>query len=256
MEFSTVFPSFPTDLREALERSYREILSNFIHGKFEPSELNGGKFAEAVYRLLEWYTDPSNSYTPIGTSIRNFKQSNRKFEPLSSFPDSIRFHIPEIIVTMYTIRNKRGVGHLGGDVNPNFMDSSLILSMAKWVLGELVRIFYVTTLDKAQVLVDSITVKKLPIIWAVEDKRRILNTSLKYTRKTLVILYYEYPKSCSDRELFSWCEYSSLSPYRRNVLAKLHNAKMIEYNRTTGVVVISPLGIKYVESNIDLMLNE
>ena len=52
-----------------------EIKHNYALRKFEPSELNGAKFCEIVYRVLEWKTDSNKLYTPLGTSIKNFRGS-------------------------------------------------------------------------------------------------------------------------------------------------------------------------------------
>ena len=43
-----------------------------------------------------------------------------------------------MIVALYEIRNDRGVGHTGGDVDPNHMDASMVLAGAKWLVAELV----------------------------------------------------------------------------------------------------------------------
>ncbi len=51
--------------------SYTEIKENFGQGRWEPSELNGGKFCEVTFRLLEWHTStPAHSYTAFGTKPR------------------------------------------------------------------------------------------------------------------------------------------------------------------------------------------
>jgi hypothetical protein len=106
----SLFPSFPKPIIKNLEKSYNEIKINYAQRRYEPSELNGGKFCEVVLRILEWHTSSPKSYTPFGKSIRNFNQATRRFESLSSFPDSIRFHIPKILNSIYDIRNKRGLG--------------------------------------------------------------------------------------------------------------------------------------------------
>ena len=53
-QFSTELKNvFPHELVDALMDSYVEIKTNFITQKWEPSELNGGKFVEAVIRILQ-----------------------------------------------------------------------------------------------------------------------------------------------------------------------------------------------------------
>ncbi len=254
LNFNTIFPGLPSDIRENLKQTYSQIINNYREGKFEPSELNGGKLCESVYRLLEWHTNSNNQYTPFGTQIRNFGQSTRNFENLSQFPDSVRFHIPHMLNSIYSLRNRRGVGHIGGDINPNHMDSVVITQISKWVLSELIRLFHGLSLEEAETQVESIISKEYPIIWEISGKKRILNISLNFEDKTLILLYTNYPKSISEGELTSWLEYSNPTTYRKKILTPLHKKRMIEYNTKSKEIFLSPLGIKHVEENIDLKI--
>lgn len=252
LNFSAVFPQIPHDIRIRIEAAYSEILSNYLENRFEPSELNGAKFAESVFRLLEWHTTPTHSYTPFGHSIKNFSDSIRKLENLASFPDSVRFHIPILISSIYTIRNKRGVGHMGGDINPNKMDATLIVNISKWVLSELVRLFHSISLSDAQTIVENLTVKEYPVVWDIFDKKRVLNNKLNYNEKTLVLLYSIYPNPALEPKLVYWLEYSNPTAFRKHVLVPLHKERMIEYDSISKYIVLSPKGVKFVEENIDL----
>ena len=93
MDILTLFPSLPKRLSGPLVVHYKKIKKNFIDGDYEPAELNGAKFCEVVFRVLQWYISPNHTYTPLGSSIRNFGQSTRRFENETNFCDSIRFHI-------------------------------------------------------------------------------------------------------------------------------------------------------------------
>jgi hypothetical protein len=248
--FALVFPGIPKPILERLERSYNEIKRNFREGRYEPSELNGAKFCEAVLRLLEWHT--SHSFTAFGTKIRDFSQATKRFESLSSFPDSVRFHIPRILDALYGIRNKRGVSHLGGDVDPNHMDAIFVVSACDWVMAELVRIFHGLTTEEAQKLVESLVTKQLPIVWSVGKVKRILATELSYKDKMLVLLYGEYPKSVGEGDLFKWIEHSNLSVFRRGVLRPCHKEKLIEYDSESAEITLSPKGLQYVEKGVKL----
>ncbi len=181
--FSSVFPNIPKEVLDRLESSYNNVKKNFRENRFEPSELNGAKFCEAVFRLLEWHT--SKSYTRFGTSIKDFTSAVKRFEQMSTFSDSVRFHIPKILDALYGIRNKRGVGHLGGDVNPNQMDAIFVASACDWIMAELVRIFHQLSTEEAQKLVQDLVTKKIPIIWKIGQSKRVLAVHLSYKDKAL-----------------------------------------------------------------------
>lgn len=249
---SSLFSSLPAPILRRLEKSLTEIKTNFAQRRYEPSELNGGKFCEVVLRILEWRTSPSKSYTPFGTRIRDFGQATRKFESLTTFPDSIRFHIPKILNALYDIRNKRGVGHVGGDVDPNHMDALLIVSAANWVTAELVRVFHNIPLTEAHDIVEALISKKVSVVWEVAGKKRILNPARKYADRTLLLLYDGFPKPLRDDTLCEWTEYTNPGVYRIKLLKPLHAKKLIEYDINTGEVHLSPTGLRYVEQNIPL----
>jgi len=47
-----------------------------------------------------------------------------------------------MLIAQYEIRNNRGVGHVGGDVDQNHMDAKIVVEMAKWTIAELIRLFH------------------------------------------------------------------------------------------------------------------
>ena len=69
---------------------------------------------------------------------------------------AVRIQIPRVVVALYEVRNNRGVGRVGGDVNPNAMDASFVLASAKWLMAELVRIFHGVDTMTAEETVDRI----------------------------------------------------------------------------------------------------
>lgn len=250
LSFDTVFSTLPSSIRKKLQYAYNEIRRNFRESRFEPSELNGAKLAEVVFRILEWHTSTSNKYTPFGKQIRDFGQSVRRFESMSSFPDSVRFHIPDILRTLYAVRNKRGVGHVSGEIDPNQMDAQLVVTNANWVMAELVRLLHQVTTEEATQIVEEIISKETPLVWDLGDTKRVLDTSMSMKDRTLLLLHKEHPKEARETELLAWVEYSNGAVYRRNILKKLHREKLVEYNQPNGTVILSPTGVDYVEKNL------
>ncbi len=254
-QFDTVFASIPADILKRLKGHYHEIKHNFALQKFEPSELNGGKFCEDVYRVLEWHTSPTNAYTPYGTQIKNFKGSIRKFESNSTLDDSVRFHIPDTLSSIYNIRNKRGVGHSPGDINPNFMDATLVAAGVDWIMAELVRLFHNVSIDEARDMVKSVTIKKIPLIWEVGDIKRVLSPpsdELPAKDKVLVLLYSEPSNRLSADSLRKSIEYKNPTDFRNKVLIPSHKEELVHFDRTKDEVILSPKGIKKVEDEIPL----
>lgn len=243
----------PEALVDYFFASYREIKENYLLGRHEPSELNGGKLVEASYRIIEHQT--KNSFTPVGAHTPDMIGKLRAFENLpSTINESFRVHIPRNLITIYNIRNKRGVGHLGGEVSPNFVDSTLIDACADWVLAELFRIFFACNLKEAQRMVDAIALRPNFLVHDFGDVKRVLNNNLKNGDQVLVLLANEYPGEILDDTLYKWIEPKSKATFINTLLKDLHTKRLIEY-KSNKTCVISPKGMKYVDTNYSKFIN-
>lgn len=248
---ASVLGTIPDGLRAPLLEAFNEIIRNFRERRWEPAELNGGKLSEVVYSILRGHVDATFPTHP--TKPSNMLDACRELEAAdpSVFSRSIRIQIPRILIALYEVRNNRGVGHVGGDVNPNHMDAVFVLSCAKWVLAELIRLFHNTDTATATTTVEALTERDLPIVWEVGGQRRVLNTKLTLRAKTLLLLY-SATGTINEADMASWLEQTSISVFRRDVIVPAHNAKLLEFDRKRGTIQLSPLGARYVEERVPL----
>ena len=251
MELKIILSSIPSGLTGPLEDAYNEIVRNYREGRWEPSELNGGKLCEVVYSILRGYVDASYPATPCKPS--NMVLACNAFEKATTFDRSIRIQIPRIIIALYEVRNNRGVGHVGGEVNPNHMDAIVVLHMAKWIVSELVRIFHGVSTEEATKIVEAISDRTLQLVWKVNGTNRVLDPSLSFKDKTLALLYGE-SNPLHEKDLIRWVEHSNASVFKRDVLRPLHSQRFLEFDEKSHTIQLSPTGIKHVEENIKLTL--
>lgn len=243
-----LFSGLPDRLRDELILAYGEIVRNYMEHRWEPAELNGGKLCEVVYTILKGNVD--GRYPAKASKPSNMVDACRALEHAgASFPRSIRIQIPRILIALYEVRNNRGVGHVGGDVNPNQMDATCVLYMAKWIMAELVRIFHDIDAPTATKTVETIVERVLPMVWEVGGRKRVLDTTTTMKQKTLILLYRS-TGPVAERDLLDWTEHTNSSMYRRDVLTPLHKDKLLEYDRKTSLVHLSPKGAAFVEENL------
>lgn len=239
---NTLLSTLPAGLRTPLIEEYNSIAQNFMERRWNPSELSGGKFCEIVYTILDGHAAGSFASSP--SKPRDFVTACRSLESKSITPRSFQILIPRLLPTLYEIRNNRGVGHAGGDVNPNPMDATAVLAMASWVMAELVRVFHNTTIAEAQLAVDSLVERRMPVVWTDGDVRRVLRTDLKL-KDQIMLLVGSASTSPNVDNIFGWTEYANRSHFNKTIKT-LHSSRFIEISNTTGYVTLLPPGADYV----------
>ena len=253
MDASAILAGIPAGLRTPLVRAFHEIVRNFREGRWEPAELNGGKLCEAAYSILKGHVE---GRWPAGPSKpRNMVEACRALEQADAdrFPRSVRVQLPRLLAALYEIRNNRGVGHVGGDVDPNHMDARVVLESAKWVVAELVRVFHHVGIAEATQAVEALVERTVPVVWQVGDKRRVLRADLS-KRDQVLLLLYSSAGGLPASKLLEWVEYSNASAFRRDLLMRMHRSRLIEYDIRRGEARISPAGIAYVEDELPLTM--
>jgi len=139
---ATVLSGITAGLRTPLMGAFATIVRNYREGRWEPSELNGGKLCEVVYSILKGHVDSKMPAKPSKPPKMVDAAKGLEKADANIFPRAVRIQIRRVLVALYEIRNNRGVGHVGGDVDPNRMDARIVLEMAKWMMADLVRVFH------------------------------------------------------------------------------------------------------------------
>lgn len=243
-------PPLPNEIVTHLLDEYQDIKQHFAFRKFRPSELNGGRFAECVLRLIQHLDNPP--YTPFGTSLGNTDGIIRRVESNTALHESMRIFIPRLSRILLDVRNRRDVAHVGGDVSPNYPDSIFTSHSADWIMTEILRIYYNCSIDSAKKIAESVNEVRIPIIANVDGFVRVQNTALDFRGKTLAILYYKNSAKVRDGDLIKWTKYSNASKFRREILAGLDSEALIHYE--DGLCTLLPKGIAYTEKNISMEL--
>ena len=242
--------SVPAQFRKKLIGAYESLKRSHTECRYESAGLAAGKLCEVALRLLQHAV--TGAFTPYGKKIPNFVDECRKLvaAPSTSAIESLRIIIPRGLVFMYSMRSKRGIGHVGGDVEANRIDSATLARMADWIICELVRIYHGLSLEEAQDIVDGLSVRQLPDVWEVGGKRRVIRKGLTASQEVLLLLYSNAGSFVLVEDLCGWVEYSRPSMFKRNILRPLHKKRFVEYDEDSEVVYLSPLGVQEVETSI------
>ena len=133
---SELSSKLPPELVKDLISSYDTTLTEFRKGAWAETLWKAGKFAENVFRVLYFIV-----YSRVIAEVPQMNDLREKLEelPREKFSESVRILIPRITSSMiYDPRSKRGAVHVK-PVDPDYLDSTLAVSAANWVLAELLQ---------------------------------------------------------------------------------------------------------------------
>jgi hypothetical protein len=230
--------AIPLGLRQPLLDEYQSIAQNYSEHRWTPSELSGGKFCEIVYTILDGHAKGAYAGSPHKPA--DFVGACRSLERNAHVCRSFQILIPRLLPALFEVRNNRGVGHAGGDVDPNHMDATFVLSSCNWVMAELVRVYHQLTPHEAQDLVDNLVERRIPLVWEGENVRRVLDPSM-VLREQMLILLATGPSRVASSDLLDWTGYKK-RPYFFKLLREFHHQRYVELSACEMFVTLLPPG--------------
>jgi len=240
--------AIPKPLRAKVIATHQDLKNAYASGIHDACGLRAGKFAEAVLRCVQESLE--GSHTPIGARISNFDGECQRLMalPRTTGSDGMRILLPRALTFIYTLRNKRDVGHLGGDVDSNGVDAATAVRIADWCLAELIRNVHTISLEEAQALVEVLAQRDTPEIWSVGGVKRVLRPDLGYRDQVLILLYSENDTAVAFEDLAAWTEHPRPRDLRSKVIMPMHRERLIEMDSETQVVMLSPSGAAAAEA--------
>lgn len=244
----------PSELVDELRETYEELKENFYLGNLRPSEVEGGRFAEAALRIIQWSTGGlpgGEPYTPLSDPLPRFDREVERLRNLSGkYEKSLRVWLPRVLHSIYNIRNSRDAAHLSGDVDPNLPDSMLVATNADWVMAEFVRLFHGVKLQEAQARVDALVTRRAPAVEMFGDVPKVLRPDLENKEKILLILFNQGEIGATAGELGTWLNRRDYNV--RRDLRSLDEESRIHFDEDSDRAKITRLGVIEVEDQIGL----
>jgi hypothetical protein len=196
--------SLDTTLVKELLDAHAEAKRNFYLGGLRLSAVEGGRFCEAAFRLLQDITE--RKHTPLNKTLPKTDDLIFKLSQLDSskFNDAVRLHIPRSLRLVYDIRNKRDTAHLGDGIDPNLQDATLVVTVIDWVLAEFIRLYHNVPANTASSMVDGIVKRVAPIVQDFNGFLKVLNPKLGVSDHCAVLLYQCGEGGATYDELKKW----------------------------------------------------
>lgn len=230
----------PAQIVDEVIAAFEEAKRRFYRSDLRPAAVEGGRFSEAVFRLLEWAT--TGTFTPIGRTLPSVDTLIQRLQNAQG-SESIRLHIPRTLRVVYDIRNKRDIAHLGDGIDPNQQDATLIVRNMEWVLAELVRLYHNVSAAEAHQVIAQLVAKEIPFVQVFDGFPRILKP-LRASEHMLALLYWRGTGGATFLELNTWAR----APMRSNLRRTLDSLDRKDLVHLANMVYrLTQLGEKLVE---------
>ena len=236
---------FPVKVVDELLGCYEEQKRNLLLGNLRPNEVEGGRFAEAAFRLLQSFA--GLSVTALGQPLDTERviRELQNIPTARGIPDSVRLHIPRALRVVYDIRNNRDAAHLADGIDPNLQDSTLVSAILDWILAELVRLAEGLSPEEAFSLVSSIMVRRIPAVEDIQGLLKTLRPSLGPGDRALLLLYHRADSGADEREISGWLKPSQRGNLKRTLRQLEHDRDLIAL--VNGRLRITRRGILEIE---------
>ena len=248
MDLSEVMQGFtaqgvPQDLTDEVLEAYAEAKRRYFLGDHRPQEVEGGRFSEGVFRVLQHAT--TGTFTALGKTLPSVDELLTQLANAKGQHDSVRLHIPRTLKLIYDIRNKRDAAHLGDGIDPNLQDATLVIGNMDWVLAELVRLFHRVSADVAQAIIGDLIEKEVPAIQEIDGHPTILS-DVPPRDQALLLLYRAGAAGATLDDLVGWLRLRR-KDHLRNRLLNLDSERLVLHHPATGRFHITVRGVRDVE---------
>jgi len=235
---------FDEKIVEELLSAYQDAKRNFYFGGLRLSAVEGGRFCEAAFRMLEQLL--TAKFTPLGDQINSDKLLTAlKESPKAALPESVRIHIPRALRVVYDIRNKRDAAHLADGIDPNVQDATLVIATLDWILAEFVRLYHGVPADAAQKLIEDLVVRRAPAVQDFAGFLKVLRPDLQASDRALLLLYERGAQGATFQQLSDWVHPTMRKNLKRTLESLEHDHARI--HSVNGTFHITIRGVQEVE---------
>lgn len=196
-----ISPPLDKTLATQLLDEYVSQEKRFILGDWEPATLDGGQFAEAAARILH-HQDSGVLGKRKGVNeclqyVEDFQNKNKHY-----FPDrKSAGHLCKVLRAIYKFRSDRGAIHIDPEYDANHLDSKYLLESCRWVLAELLRLFWRGDRKEVSTVIREILKFNIPSIKAFDDTLLVQRTDCSAEEEILLLLYHSREAGLSRGEL-------------------------------------------------------
>lgn len=225
-----------------MEHRYRYVLRDW-----EPTELDGGQFAEILGRLL-YHLDSGNLNLTKGFD-ECFKYIDLDTNKHIVVPRSDAKHLMFVLKTIYKFRSQRGSVHISPTYKPNHMDSKYLIEAVRWCFNEYLRLIWNGDKEELAKSVRELLRFDVPCIGVFDSNVIVQRTDISLEDELLLLLHHSGEDGYSRKQLLNYMKVSSQK--MTSILSKMAGSmerKIILNSKQQ--YILTDLGNKYIRENL------
>jgi hypothetical protein len=250
---SSLSPPLDRTLADLLITEFISLEQRYALADWEPAELDGGQFVEICGRIV-YHIDAGNlnqrkAFDDCVKYVEDERNSNTHGFPVRR----TALHICRVLRTVYKFRSQRGAVHIDPDYNANELDAGMIIANVRWLMAEILRVFW--TADRSQVsrAIREIVRYQVPAVLSIDGRHLVLRTDCDADEEILILLHNVGEIGMTRGELGTSVQFAPSTI--TNGLKLLGSPKYRQVIKTTdGKYVLTPLGTKRLKEDLSRKL--
>lgn len=246
---SSVCPPLDLSLVEQLVTEFLDVERRYFLGDWEPATLNGGQFAEVAARII-YHIDSGNlnARKPLSDCLRYVEDTDNNNS--HSFPQRrSALHLCRVLRTLYKFRSQRGAVHIDPDYTANQLDSQFVVSMVRWTMSEILRLF--GTSDRAAIvrMIKEIVKYEVPAILSVDGRSLVQRTDCTIEEEILLLLNKSGDEGMTSSELIASIPRAPASV--RSAISRMSSAGKREiFRKQSGELILVGNGLRRIREEL------
>ena len=243
-----VSPPLDQQLAETLIQEFVDLERRFALGDWEPATLNGGQFAEIASRIV-YHVDSGNLNRRKGVDACLKYVEDPNSSNTHAFPQRrSSLHLCRVIRTVYKFRSQRGAVHIDPDYTANELDSTLVVSLARWIMSEILRIFWTGATESVAQAIREIVRFDVPAMLVLDGRPLVLRTDCTVEEEVLLLLHNAGETGLSRTEIGAAVPKSPSAV--TSALKKLAAANRRQILKNNERYVLTPNGTRRVHTDL------
>ena len=244
-----VVPPLDRSLATALLTEFVDLERRFVLGDWEPATLNGGQFAEVasriIYHIDSGTLNPRKDLDSCLGYVEDVKNSNKHlFRDLRSAR-----HLCKALRLIYKFRSQRGAIHIDPVYTANELDSTLVLSLSRWVMSDLLRVFWSGNPSEVANTIRAIVRYPVPSVFEIDGRSFVLRTDCTVEEELLLLLHNAGEAGLSRAEIGK-SAMKSASAVTKTLRSLCSSDRRQVVKRKSGEYLLTPNGVKRLHEEI------